>query len=87
MSWLLSRLMPHVYCEKIALGVNRHSNGTPAASGRKGVICYNGRMKSDEVKEILYRVLTWPSERQADVVRMIELVEEHDNSDLRPADE
>ena len=44
-------------------------------------------MTKDQVKEVLDRVLTWPPERQADVVHMLELMEEQDRSDLRPSDE
>jgi hypothetical protein len=33
-------------------------------------------MTSDQLKEIIDRVLTWPAERQADVARVIELMEE-----------
>jgi hypothetical protein len=35
-------------------------------------------MTRDRVKEILDRVLTWPAERQADVARVVELMEEQD---------
>jgi hypothetical protein len=44
-------------------------------------------MTRDQVKEILDRVLTWSAERQADLARVAELMEEHDNSDLRLSDE
>jgi 16S rRNA U1498 N3-methylase RsmE len=44
-------------------------------------------MTKDKVKEMLDRVLTWPSERQADVAHMVELMEEQDNSTLRLTDE
>jgi hypothetical protein len=44
-------------------------------------------MTKDQVKEVLDRVLTWPPERQADVVHMVELMEEQDRSDLRLSDE
>jgi hypothetical protein len=40
-------------------------------------------MTSDQLKEIIDRVLTWPAERQADVARVIELMEQQDESDLR----
>jgi hypothetical protein len=40
-------------------------------------------MTKDQVKEILDRVLSWPAERQADVVHVVELMEEQDKSDLR----
>jgi hypothetical protein len=43
-------------------------------------------MTKDQVKEILDRVLTWPPERQADVVQVIELMEEQDHSGLRLTD-
>jgi hypothetical protein len=44
-------------------------------------------MTKKQVKEILDRVLTWPAERQADVVRIVELIEEQDKSELRLSDE
>jgi hypothetical protein len=44
-------------------------------------------MTRDQVKEILDRVLTWPPERQADVARVVELVEEQDASPYRLTDE
>jgi len=44
-------------------------------------------MTKEEVKEILDRVLTWPPERQADVVHVVELMEEQDRSELRLSDE
>ena len=44
-------------------------------------------MTRDQVKEILDRVLAWPAERQADVVHVVELMEEQDKSDLRLTDE
>jgi hypothetical protein len=40
-------------------------------------------MTRDQVKEILDRVLTWPAERQADVVHVVEIMEEQDKGDLR----
>jgi hypothetical protein len=44
-------------------------------------------MTKDQVKRVLDRVLTWPPERQADVARVVELMEEQDNSTLRLTDE
>jgi hypothetical protein len=44
-------------------------------------------MTKDQVKRLLDRVLTWPPERQADVARVVELMEEQDNSTLRLTDE
>lgn len=44
-------------------------------------------MTKDQVKAVLDRVLTWPSERQADVARVVELMEEQDESPLRLSDE
>ena len=44
-------------------------------------------MTKEQVKEVLDRVLTWPPERQADVVHMVELMEEQDRSDLQLSDE
>ena len=39
-------------------------------------------MTKTEVKEILERVLTWPPERQADVVHVVLVMEEQDSSAL-----
>ena len=44
-------------------------------------------MTREQVKEILDRVLTWPPERQADIVHTVELMEAQDNSDLQLTDE
>jgi hypothetical protein len=44
-------------------------------------------MTKEQVKQILQRVLSWPPERQADLVHMIEVMEQHDNSALCLSDE
>ncbi len=44
-------------------------------------------MTKDQVKEVLDRVLTWPPERQADVVHVVEMLEEQYGSELRLTDE
>jgi hypothetical protein len=44
-------------------------------------------MTKNQVKDILDRVLTWPSERQEDVAHVVELMEEQDKSGLRLSDE
>jgi hypothetical protein len=44
-------------------------------------------MTKDQIKAVLDRVLTWPPERQADVARIVMLMEEQDNSTLRLSDE
>jgi len=44
-------------------------------------------MTKEQVKEVLDRVLTWPPERQADVVHVVELMEKQDNSTLRLSDQ
>jgi hypothetical protein len=40
-------------------------------------------MTEEQVRKILDRVLAWPSERQEDAARMLELMEEQDTSHLR----
>jgi len=49
--------------------------------------CYVLLMTKDQVKKVLDRVLTWPPERQADLVHIAELMEQQDNSSLRLSDE
>ncbi len=44
-------------------------------------------MTKERVRKILDRVLTWPSERQEDAARMLELMEEQDTSGLRLSQE
>jgi hypothetical protein len=44
-------------------------------------------MTKEQVKEILDRVLSWPPERQADVIHTVELMEQQDKSDLQLTDE
>ena len=44
-------------------------------------------MTKEQVRAVLDRVLTWPPERQADVVHVVELMEEQDKSPLRLSDE
>jgi hypothetical protein len=44
-------------------------------------------MTRDQVKAILDPVLTWPAERQADVARVVELMEEQDASSHHLTDE
>jgi hypothetical protein len=44
-------------------------------------------MANDQVKDILDRVLTWPPKRQADVARVVELMEEQNESGLRLSEE
>ena len=51
------------------------------------MICYIPTMTKAQVKEILDRVLTWPPERQADVARVVELMEKQDSSTLRLTDD
>jgi hypothetical protein len=50
-------------------------------------MCYISIMTKEQVKEVLDRVLSWPPERQADVVHVVELMEKQDNSALRLSDE
>ena len=44
-------------------------------------------MTKEQVKKILDRVLTWPPERQADIARVAELMEEQDSSSHHLTDE
>ena len=44
-------------------------------------------MTQEQLKSILDRVLTWPPERQADLVNTVELMEAQDKSDLQLTDE
>ena len=66
----------------------KHLNeGAIGAWRARGAVCYSGGMTRDQVKEILNRVLAWPPERQADVARVVELMEEQDGSDLHLSEE
>ena len=49
-------------------------------------LCYTHVMTREQVKAILDRVLTWPPERQADVARVVEVMEQQDKSELRLSD-
>jgi hypothetical protein len=44
-------------------------------------------MTKDQVKEVLDRVLTWPPERQVDVLNIVEFMEKQDKSDLHLTEE
>jgi hypothetical protein len=44
-------------------------------------------MTKEQVKEILDRVLTWPSKRQEDAARVLVEMENQDHSDLRLTEE
>jgi len=44
-------------------------------------------MTREQVKEILDRVLSWPSARQADIARIVEVMEEQDKSPLRMSEQ
>ena len=44
-------------------------------------------MTKDQVKQVLDRVLTWPPERQAEIVQMVELMEEQHRALLRLTNE
>jgi hypothetical protein len=44
-------------------------------------------MSKEQVKAVLDRVLTWPSERQEDAAKLLMLMESQDESDYRLADE
>jgi hypothetical protein len=44
-------------------------------------------MTKDQVKEALDRVLTWPPEQQAEVVHVVEMIEQHYGGTLRLTEE
>jgi hypothetical protein len=44
-------------------------------------------MTREQVKELLDRVLTWPSERQADLAEVARIMEQQDKSALRLTEE
>jgi hypothetical protein len=44
-------------------------------------------MTKEQVKEILDRVQTWPTERQEDLAEIVRLMEAQDRSGLRLSDE
>jgi hypothetical protein len=44
-------------------------------------------MSKEQVKAVLDRVLTWPSERQEDAAKMLMLMESSDESSYRLTDE
>jgi hypothetical protein len=44
-------------------------------------------MKKEQIKAVLDRVLTWPSERQEEAARVLTEMEEQNTTDLRLTDE
>src|SRR5215216_4618363 len=50
-------------------------------------VCWSGAMTQDEVKAILDRVLTWPRERQEDVIEIIASMKAQDTSEYRLTNE
>ena len=50
-------------------------------------VIYHGAMTQDELKAILERVLTWPSKRQEDAVRVLNEMEKQDAAPYRLTDE
>jgi hypothetical protein len=44
-------------------------------------------MTKAQIRAVLDRVLSWPAERQADVIQVIESMEEQDRSPLRLSEE
>ncbi|MFL5259807.1 MAG: hypothetical protein ACJ8AS_08640 [Hyphomicrobiales bacterium] len=44
-------------------------------------------MTNERVRQVLERVLSWPRARQADAVRLLELMEEQDRSQLSLSEE
>jgi len=67
--------------------LNRNHAAVRAAGAFEPKTCYMTDMTKEQVKEVLDRVLSWPPERQADVVHVVELMEKQDNSGLRLSDE
>jgi hypothetical protein len=49
--------------------------------------CYVPDMTKEQVRAVLDRVMNWPPERQADVVQVIESMEEQGRSPVRLSDE
>jgi len=49
--------------------------------------CYDDAMTKEQVKAVLDRVLTWPSERQEDAAKVLMLMESQDESVYRLTDE
>ncbi|WP_244608485.1 hypothetical protein [Bradyrhizobium algeriense] len=49
--------------------------------------CYGGAMTKEQVKAVLDRVLTWPSERQEDAAKVLMLMESQNESVYRLTDE
>jgi hypothetical protein len=72
---------------RVCAGRPRGSRPAAVGLGSKAAVWYDGGMTRDQVKEILDRVLAWPTERQADVAHMVEMMEAQDNSGLRLSDE
>lgn len=50
-------------------------------------MCYYGAMTKSEVKAALDRVLSWPEERQKNVVQALSAMEEQDKSSYHLTDE
>lgn len=67
---------------------NDHSSTPPLGSVvERNPIWYNAAMARDQVRAMLDRVMSWPVARQADVARIVEVMEEQDKSPLRMSDE
>jgi hypothetical protein len=45
--------------------------------------CYRSLMTKDQIKAVLDRVLTWPSERQEDAAKVLESMEAQDKTTYR----
>ena len=66
------------------MGLNTLSAGQASLSLSP---CYTAHMSKEQVKAVLDRVLTWPSERQEDAAKILMLMESADQSIYRLTDE
>ena len=50
-------------------------------------MCYDAEMKRDEVKDVVDRVLSWPTEDQEKLVRFVNEIEQRHSGDDRTDEE